>query len=237
MILTLALLCFRSSVLTNRGTTSIDRRAFRYFAGGARTVLAAWALLGCGRHARPWEGPPDGGVADESRPFLPPVEGGKSLLPAASGSAEATAVAPGPKAPRAGGLWRSCAVGFRAGDEPKKDAERLARLCGPENGMKRDTAWDGPATAEPDRHPMRVRAGFCYRVFAVGDPGVGDLDVAIVSARQSRLAEDDSDDRVVMVEPERPFCSFADDDLIVEIRANRGHGRYAAQIYQLPATR
>jgi hypothetical protein len=135
-------------------------------------------------------------------------------------------------------LWLGCAASFRAGRDPRLDAQRLALVCGPQTGMRRAAEpIEGPATEQGDRHPFAVRADTCYRIFAVADPGVTDLDVAVLSVRGSRLAQDDSADRVVMVDAARPFCSFADDELTIEVRANRGLGRYAMHIYQLPANR
>ncbi len=213
-------------------STSIDRYVSRFSCACAALALVA----GCQRRPRPWEGRPDGGVADGSRPFLPGEGGAGSWLGPAASAEDAGAEPEGKKVARAGGSWVSCAAGFRAGSDPKKDVERLAMLCGPENGMKRAAAWDGPAASEPDAHPLRVAAGWCYRIFAVADPGVSDLDVTVMSPRGSRLAADDTPARAVMVEPERPFCSFGDDALTVEVRA-AGRGRYALQIYQLPANR
>jgi hypothetical protein len=204
-------------------------------------LAASLMAIGCDRKPRPWQGRPDGGVVDESQPFLP-TDPDASALGTGDGAGEPSPHAvPGGNAHerpknRAGGLWVSCAAGLRATGEPKKDASRLASVCGPANGMRRiGSGMEGNAREAPSRHPLPVRASTCYRVFGVADLGVTDLDVVVQSVRGTRLAADDVEDRVVMVERDRPFCSFGDEELTIEVRAKSGAGRYALEIYQLPA--
>jgi hypothetical protein len=137
----------------------------------------------------------------------------------------------------AGGLWVSCYQGFEPGERAAADVARLGLLCGPPNGMRRvgDTLT---GSVEPGKkasaHPLKARAGACYRIFAVADDGVQDLDVIVRSSRGSRLSTDDTDDRWPIVEPERPFCTFANDNFTVELSAEAGAGRYAAELWELP---
>jgi hypothetical protein len=211
----------------------------------ALAVLVLLAAAGCEERAPPWQGQPPGGVVDESKPFLPrPANsswlGGGGATGAGGGSGTGTGTGTGERggtvAPAAGGLWVSCAAGFRAGVDPLRDVERLSLMCGPVNGMRAlGRPLAGMATSTPERRPFKVRRGACYRVFAVAEAAVEELALSVVSPRGSRVASADATAaRVIMIEPERPFCSFADDELTVEVRAARGSGRYALRIYELP---
>jgi hypothetical protein len=92
----------------------------------------------------------------------------------------------------------------------------------------------GSATKTPSRHPFEVKSGACYRVFAVAAASVEGLSMTVLSVRGSRLAAVDDAGRVALLEPERPFCSFANETLMLEVTAHAGQGLYAARIYQLP---
>lgn len=200
-------------------------------------VLAPSTWLGC-EPQRPWDGPLDGAVQDESRPWLPhgtdaswlrdggPVDGGAS--PDGGRALSPSAV---------GGLWVSCYGGFHPSGHPLRDVTRLGLLCGPPNGMKLLTteAFQGEVAEgqQPVLHHFDARRGECYRVFAVAEPGVTDLDILVRSSRGSRLAKDHSEDAWPIVAPDRPFCTFDDDRFTVALRARRGSGRYAAQVWKL----
>jgi hypothetical protein len=118
-----------------------------------------------------------------------------------------------------------------------KDVTRLSLLCGPENGMRRlskqpmqgSVTADGPSVVEA----FEARRGECYRVFAVAEPGVADLDVVVRSSRGSAIAADHGEDAWPIVQPDRPFCALEDDRVTVEVSAKRGSGRFAAEIWVL----
>ena len=202
------------------------------------TLLAS--LAGCER-ARPWDGPLDGSVRDESRPFLPNGPDG-SWLPDGGNATDAspasdagTGLPPSP----VGGLWVSCYGNFHPSGHPLRDVTRLGLLCGPANGMTLLTTepFEGKVaeTERPSVHRFAARRGECYRIFAVAERSVADLDVTVRSSRGSRLAQDHSEDGWPILDPERPFCTFDDDTFKVLLAARRGAGRYAAQVWRLPA--
>jgi hypothetical protein len=138
---------------------------------------------------------------------------------------------------RVGGPWVRCYGNFRPSGDPLKDLTRLSLLCGPENGMKRlspkpiegRVAEGGPAVVAK----LQAVRGECYRVFAVGDSGVRNLDVALVSSRGATIASDGSQDAWPIVQPDRPFCPLENDPVTVEISSRRGTGRFAAEIWVL----
>jgi hypothetical protein len=136
-----------------------------------------------------------------------------------------------------GGLWVKCAAGLALSADPLKDVTRLGVVCGPSNGMRRKTPQpivgvlgehEPPVTAE-----LRVSRGACYRIIGVADPGVAELDVTVRSSHDVAVAGDHSSGRLAMVQPDRPFCALADDAATIEIRAARGSGRFAAEVWAI----
>jgi hypothetical protein len=157
--------------------------------------------------------------------------------PAVEGSAKPPE-ADAPALPvRVGGPWVRCYGGFHPSGDPVKDVTRLSLLCGPENGMKRlskkplegTVSAGGPSVIES----FEARRGECYRVFAVAEAGVADLDVVLRSSRGSAIAADHGEDAWPIVQPDRPVCALEDDRVGVEVSAKRGSGRFAAEIWVL----
>jgi hypothetical protein len=136
-----------------------------------------------------------------------------------------------------GGLWARCQEGFTLSGDPLKDVTRLGLLCGPSNGMRRKSrqALVGviAETEPPVTAPVRVARGACYRAFAVADAQVGELEVTFRSSRDATVARDHGTGRLAVVQPDRPFCSLADDVLTMEVKARRGSGWFAAEVWSL----
>ena len=153
----------------------------------------------------------------------------------AAASAE---VADAPTPPvRVGGPWVRCYGGFHPAGDPVKDVTRLSVLCGPENGMKRlskqplegTVREGGPSVSET----FEARRGECYRVFAVAEPSVADLDFVLRSSRGAAVAADHGEDAWPIVQPDRPVCPLEDDRYTFEVSAKRGSGRFAAEVWVL----
>jgi hypothetical protein len=202
-------------------------------------AFLALVALGCERRAHPWE-QPDAGADCTSALEPPPAPLVRPVAPDAGDAADA-AVAESAEPPtppvRVGGPWVRCYGGFHPSGEPLKDVTRLSILCGPENGMRR--LWKealagsvrerGPAASQS----FQARRGECYRVFAVAEPAVLDLDVAVRSSRGAAVAADHGEDAWPIVQPDRPFCPLEDDRYTVEVTAKRGSGRFAAEVWVL----
>lgn len=138
---------------------------------------------------------------------------------------------------RVGGPWVRCYGNFRASGEPVKDVTRLSLLCGPENGMRRlsTKTLEGSVAegAAPVTGAIQAKRGECYRVFAVAEPSVADLDVTVRSSRGATIASDHGEDAWPVVQPDRPFCALEDDTWAIEIGARRGKGRFAYEVWVL----
>jgi hypothetical protein len=83
-------------------------------------------------------------------------------------------------------------------------------------------------------HRFNVRAGECFRIFAVGEPSIEDLDIEVFGPNGRRLAFDNGDDRWPVVQPDGPFCTFETGEHQARVRVARGSGRYAIEIWRLP---
>lgn len=208
---------------------------------GAVLFVAA-SVAGCREEPRPWEGQPGPAAVLSAPPprAAPPRPPSGLLLGAGEGDGDAGS-APDPDLPplpvRVGGPWVRCYGNFRLTGDPLKDLTRLSLLCGPENGMRRASpkpiegrvAEGGPGVEEK----LYAVRGACYRVFAVGGPGIINLDVAVRSSRGATIATDGGEDAWPIVQPDRPFCALEDDLITVEISARRGEGRFAAEVWML----
>jgi hypothetical protein len=81
-----------------------------------------------------------------------------------------------------------------------------------------------------ERLTIRVRRG-CYRAFAVGGPGVHDLDLAFYDPAGRLAAGDVSRDRWPVVPPRGPLCVAEAGVYTVTVAVARGRGDYVLQIW------
>ena len=218
----------------------------RLFVAGALALSG----LGCEHRTHPWDPPDAGGPSLTETPPPPllavdhPADDAGAPDPDAAhdgGYPQTPGLRPDePALPvRVGGPWVRCYGGFHPSGEPLKDVTRLSLLCGPENGMKRlskePLAGAVSAGGPPVTETFEARRGACYRVFAVAEPTVADLDVVVRSSRGSAIAADHGEDSWPIVQPDRPFCALEDDRYTVEVSAKRGSGRFAAEVWALHA--
>jgi hypothetical protein len=201
-------------------------------------------LCGCDHPTHPWDGN-DAAPTTMAPPTpiatLAPTASataGVSPTSAASNAAPAEVAVDEPHPPvRVGGPWVRCYGGFHRSGDPLKDVTRLSMLCGPLNGMKRLTdptiqgavQEGGPALEQP----FEAKRGECYRVFAVGEPSIIDLDVTIRSSRGAAIAADHGDDGWPIVQPDRPVCPLDNDRWTIEISSKKGGGKLAAEVWVL----
>jgi hypothetical protein len=203
-------------------------------------LFGSGLVSGCGDEpSHPWEASgPAPNPTDSAWPTPPPVESHEEPAPSPSSTAPSPpgdGVTPG--STRVGGLWVSCYGDFRPSGDPPKDVTRLALMCGPITGMRRlskdlleGELWGGgpPATTH-----VHVKKDGCYRVFAVSDENIPDLDVVVKSSRDKVLAADHGQDRWPVVQPDRAFCVLETDELTIEVAAASGRGRFAAEVWEL----
>lgn len=137
--------------------------------------------------------------------------------------------------PRTGNAWVDCYRRFQPSDDPDADLQRLAAACAAPAGMRAITpvhAGD-PQDAHdpPERFAFRARGGRCYRAFAVGGPGVADLDLVVYDPAGRPAAADLSRDRFPVVPPRGPACVEEDGVYTIAVAVTRGSGPYVLQIW------
>src|ERR1044071_2703678 len=90
-----------------------------------------------------------------------------------------------------GGSWVACYGNYRPTSTPERDVTRLGLLCGPANGMMPvGSTVTGEATENGTQHPFDVRAGECFRIFAVAEPSAADLAVEVRDPKGVPVASD-----------------------------------------------
>jgi hypothetical protein len=190
-------------------------------------LIGLLALSGCRKDGSG----ADGDAAPAGR--IPETAVADSAPPAASAAEpellEPVEAASDGRAAPVGGNWLKCYANFQPRDEPELDVLRLGVLCGPSNGMRK-VAVGGKNGGE---HTWEANAGDCFRIFAVGEPSVEDLDVEVLDPGGHRLARDSSDDRWPIVKPDGPFCTVADGTHRARVRIERGLGRHALEVWRL----
>jgi hypothetical protein len=133
-----------------------------------------------------------------------------------------------------GGVWVQCYRPFQPRGDAAADLERLITQCGKPTGLAPVTpvrTGDPQSPQDPaQRFAFRVRAGRCYRVFAMGAPDVTDLDVAILDARGALTANDLSHDRWPVVPARGPLCFEHDGAATIEIAVVQGSGSFVLQV-------
>jgi hypothetical protein len=171
-------------------------------------LLLALAALGCG--------------AQTLEPSAPPPSGAPS------------AIADGEPA-RPGGVWSECYSSFSPTGTPKEDLARLTRSCGATGGMQAVTKVHTAEQSEKDpadRYTFYVpTSGACYRVYAVGDRNVQDLDVVLRGPQGEDVTGDLSHDAFPVTPPAGPICFDVAGLYMLEVSVFRGAGRYALQVW------
>ena len=129
--------------------------------------------------------------------------------------------------------WAACHASFEPTAPPEASVAALAQGCAQATGMKPwgDAIVDESLGREPASYPLRTKRGHCYRVFAQGDRGVKDLDVAIVDATGKVAAEDSTDSPTVVLVADGELCFDVDEAATVAVRVEAGKGKYAIQIW------
>ena len=191
-------------------------------------LCVALGLAGC-REPAPTPTPAPAASSAPAPPEPPPsaAPAVSALPPVPSPALDAGGPAP------SGGNWLKCYAQFQPRTRPDLDVMRLGLMCGPSNGMRKVAESQDTASSDAKEHRFQAESGDCYRVFAVAEPGVEDLDVEVLSPQGARVAFDTSDDRWPVVKPDGPFCVFDPGEYRAVVRAQRGQGRYNIEIWRL----
>jgi hypothetical protein len=117
----------------------------------------------------------------------------------------------------------------------KQDLDRLTRSCGTIGGMHPLTRMLEAHQSESDpadRYALNVaKAGSCYRIYAVAESGVKDLDVMLRAPNGDDVAGDLTEDAWPIVPPENAVCVDKPGVYLIEVSVYRGAGKYAVQVW------
>lgn len=111
----------------------------------------------------------------------------------------------------------------------------LARACSAPHGEHElSPARDArqAQTDAVDRYTFSAKAGGCYRVYAVGDADIQDIDVRVSSPAASAVAADDTHAGHAVVPSAGAFCVPSAGTCLVEVGVARGSGRYVLQVWE-----
>ncbi|HVU05307.1 MAG TPA: hypothetical protein VHE30_26345 [Polyangiaceae bacterium] len=128
--------------------------------------------------------------------------------------------------------WRSCLVGFSPGRDARVDALRLSVACGPVTGLDRHAHATGivDEAGPPVRLPFTAVRGDCFRVFAVADAPVDDLEAEVVGPKGVSVTLANQGRRWVVLGEEGPFCPAEPGDYEVRLSTHAGRGNVAAYL-------
>ena len=79
--------------------------------------------------------------------------------------------------------------------------------------------------------PLHAETGHCYRVYGLSEDALQDLDIAIMDSAGKACAEDGSDSPDSVVLEDGMVCFTATDDVVVNVAAGNGAGKYVVQIW------
>jgi hypothetical protein len=137
-------------------------------------------------------------------------------------------------AERTGNPWADCYRAFQPADDATVDLEHLTRLCGAALKLAPLTPVHTGSQREQEKSErllVSMRRGRCYRSFAVGQPGVVDLDLAIFEPGGGLVAADLSHDRWSVAPPRGPFCPARSGRYALDIAVTEGSGEYLVQVW------
>lgn len=131
--------------------------------------------------------------------------------------------------------WETCYSSFTPAGDAEGDLARLVRDCGTTGGMRAITKVQlGNQTAQDpvDRYAFEVPAADkCYRVYAVGDSSVKDLDLLLRGPTGQAVVADITHDAWPVLPPREPICFPMSGLYMLEVSVYRGAGRYALQVW------
>lgn len=131
-------------------------------------------------------------------------------------------------------FWSACYKDFQPTEDPVSDLDRLGFSCGAARGYASVAPVHvGSQKAEEpaERLVFRARKGRCYRLYAVGEATVRDLDVAVIAPDGRLVAADLSKDPWSVVPPRGPWCPDEEGPFAVDVSVADGQGKFALGVW------
>lgn len=189
---------------------------------------------------------PDPAAADEDEDLGGKPEGGAGAAPAPgvtpSGPVtaletlvdESTARSAFPaKSAKDDDCYRNTPISGQA----EMDYAAIVAKCGPPTGMiefarKAKGAFD--PNHRHDTFSVKLLANYCYRVYAIGDQSVGELNVRVQKPGGALIAMAGSHYAATIVDPDKAWCKKHDDERQFVVEAPKGQGAYVFAIWARP---
>jgi hypothetical protein len=132
-------------------------------------------------------------------------------------------------------VWETCYSSFAPTGDAEGDLSRLVRDCGTTGGMRAITKvkLGTQSSQDPvDRYAFQVPAADkCYRVYAVGDSSVKDLDLLVRGPSGTSMVADITHDSWPVLPPRTPVCVPEPGLYMLEVSVYKGAGKYALQVW------
>lgn len=125
-----------------------------------------------------------------------------------------------------------CHATFRSTGDDRADVSRLARGCGSGERLGDTRTGEQAAEGPVAKFVFAGQARTCYRVFAVGGDGVGELDSMLRGPDGRPLVRDESAGPVAVMPRATPVCLAADGVYTIEVSVARGRGRFSVELWK-----
>lgn len=133
------------------------------------------------------------------------------------------------------GCWREVSL---SGDHTA-DYNAVVEKCAQATGMleyaKKSAGKVHHELDKRDTFTVPMHGGFCYRIFAVADRGIKDMDILITRQGGALIAEDKTQSPVAIIMSDEPWC--IEDDTKFEFHVEvegEGHGSYWFGLWAKP---
>jgi hypothetical protein len=133
----------------------------------------------------------------------------------------------------------TCYQGFSVTGNLDTDIQSYGERCGLNTGMLPYTpVYVGVQFEEdyPDYYHIQLSKGECYRILAVGDADIQDLDMALLRGgpEGEALAEDTATDPFPILATGEPVCPPQTERYVIRVSVYTGQGRFAMQVWHRP---
>lgn len=138
---------------------------------------------------------------------------------------------PKTKFPKVATTDRACWQDVPLTGQHEKDWATLIEKCGAPTGMMEYVApRKGRMHHKHDKRDtyiMKVSKDQCYRIFAVADGSMEDMDIMVTRPNGALLADDKTKSPAAIIHNDHPWCPDDDDELHFHVEVDGpGHGHY-----------
>jgi hypothetical protein len=167
------------------------------------------------------------------KPKPAPVVVTAPAAPSAPSSGRPVHEKPAPE-PGQSPLWSTCFDKFEPQAAAHVDVVRLGMLCGPANGLTLLARASGVVDEArgPFAYQWEAERGDCFRVFAVAEAPVDDLEVEVFGPPRERLFLENQNRRWVLARENGPFCAPREGTFEAQFTTHGGHGTVAISIWR-----